>query len=189
MKDAWIAGVDEVGRGPLAGPVSVGVVLMRRADAEKLPGIRDSKKLSKKKREEVVIAYLRGGSQVRQAVASVSAQVIDRIGISAALRRAVATALRRAGANPQYTEVLLDGSLFAPKKYRQQTIVRGDETVPIIALASSWAKLHRDRLMERYARTYPGYGFERHVGYGTKAHYAALRKLGICKIHRKTFFA
>lgn len=185
MKTSWVAGVDEVGRGPLAGPVTVGVVLMRRADARNLPPLHDSKKLTKNGRKRAVREYIRGG--VRFSVASVSAKIVDEKGISVALRRAVAVALRRVGADPKTTEILLDGSLSAPQKYSQRTIVHGDESVPLIALASSVAKLHRDALMERYARVYSGYGFERHAGYGTRAHYLALRKLGPSPIHRKTF--
>jgi ribonuclease HII len=159
---------------------------MPAKDARGLPQLRDSKNLSKEGRRYVVAAHL-GGKAVRCAVASVSARVIDEKGISVALRMAVREALRRADVDPRCSEVLLDGSLHAPSMFIQKTIVKGDEKIPIIALASSLAKLHRDRLMERYARRYPGYGFERHAGYGTKAHYAALKRLHPCPIHRKSF--
>lgn len=189
VSSIWVAGVDEVGRGSLAGPVSVGVVLMRREQALELPKIRDSKRLSRKGRKKVVFTHLFRVQEntLRWAVASVSARVVDHIGIRAALRQAVRLGLQRVGADPRKTEVLLDGNLFAPREYRQRTIIRGDETIPLIALASSLAKLHRDRLMERHAKRLPGYGFERHVGYGTKAHYEALRKLGLSPIHRRSF--
>lgn len=189
VSSIWVAGVDEVGRGSLAGPVSVGVVLMRREQALELPKIRDSKRLSREGRKKVVFTHLFRVQEntLRWAVASVSARVVDDIGISAALRQAVRLGLQRVEADPRKTEVLLDGNLFAPREYRQRTIVRGDETIPLIALASSLAKLHRDRLMERHAKHLPGYGFERHVGYGTKAHYEALRKLGLSPIHRRSF--
>ena len=180
--------MDEVGRGPLAGPVTVGVVLMREKEAKRLPPLRDSKRLTQAGRARVVRKYiLEKGA--KYALASVSAKVIDRRGISAAVRTAVRLALQRVGARPGVCKVVLDGNLSAPIKYYQKTIVRGDETVPIIALASSVAKLHRDRLMKRYAKRYPGYGFERHVGYGTTAHYAAIRTLGPSEIHRRSFLS
>jgi ribonuclease HII len=188
MSKRYVVGVDEVGRGPLAGPVTVGAVVMSHAAAKRLPKLRDSKRLSENGRKEVISRYLRNPG-VRTSVASVSAAVIDEKGISRSLRVAVREALRRLRVDPRYCEVFLDGGLKAPENFTQKSFVKGDERIPIIAVASSLAKVHRDRLMERYGKIFPGYGFEQHAGYGTKAHYRAISSLGISKIHRKTFLS
>lgn len=187
----FVLGVDEAGRGPLAGPVAVGVVAVREGFdiSAEFPGVADSKKLSEKKRE-ALFARLEARAatgEVRFVVTYGEARAIDSRGIVAVVRDAVSRAVNALAPDAALVEVLLDGALHAPAEYRQQTIIGGDETVPLISLASIAAKVSRDRLIVALAETYPGYGFERHKGYGTKAHYEALHALGPCAIHRRSF--
>ena len=185
-----ILGVDEAGRGPLAGPVAVGVVAVpHRFDFGLLEGVRDSKQMTELGRE-IWFERLRVLEQekiLRYIVVFSSALVIDRFGITRAVRRAVHRGVRTLAPEPQHARVLLDGLLMAPREYDQETIVGGDESEPLIALASVAAKVRRDRLMRRHALRYPQYGFEEHKGYGTKKHYEALTKHGLCDIHRTTY--
>lgn len=194
----YVVGIDEVGRGPLAGPVAVGAV---RVDAEHyalirklFPVVRDSKKLSAKAREEWVV-------RIREAemagllvsfVAFVVPSVIDKKGIAPSMRMALAQALENvapAKASPSRgVQVLLDGGLRAPAEYKnQKTIIKGDEKELLIALASIVAKVARDVRMVKLGKKFPAYGFERHKGYGTRAHYDAIKKHGITPHHRKSF--
>ena len=189
----FMLGVDEAGRGPLAGPVAVGVVMVAEGFdvAREFPGVKDSKQLSEKKRE-ALFAML----EARYEVEWGSEGEIDERGIAVVVREAVARGVNRlaacegqtftGSAKPNF-EVLLDGALRAPAEYRQQTIIGGDASVPLISLASIAAKISRDRLMTMLAPRYPAYGFERHKGYGTAVHYAALREYGLSPIHRKSF--
>jgi ribonuclease HII len=184
-------GVDEAGRGPLAGPVAVGVVIApaRFAIAKNFPGVADSKTLSAKKREEIfslLVAQAKKGA-IHYAVVFASAQTIDGIGITKAVERAVWSGVRKVSPKPKDIRVLLDGLLSAPPEYIQETIIRGDATEPIISLASIAAKVSRDRLMHRLYKKFPGYGFESHKGYGTQEHYRAIRRLGLCTMHRRSF--
>ena len=193
-----VVGIDEAGRGPLAGPLAVGAVsVLERVQqgvlhtlSIGLGALRDSKQLTARERElwfaALEAAERRG--ELRFAVTLVSAPVIDARGISAATRLAVARVLKRLAPLPQFSSILLDGLLAAPKCFREQrTIIHGDETEPLISLASIAAKVVRDRYMVRMARRFPSYGFERHKGYGTSAHYAALERHGPCLIHRRLF--
>ncbi len=184
-------GVDEAGRGPLAGPVAVGGVCAVEgfAIAREFPGVADSKKLSEKKREalyDMLVARAAQGD-VRFTVAFESADMIDREGIVPAVERALAQVVTVLAPDARQVHVQLDGALRAPAQYAQETIVHGDALVPIISLASIAAKVERDRVMCALAETYPEYGFAGHKGYGTKAHYAALEKYGLCAIHRRSF--
>lgn len=186
-----IVGIDEAGRGPLAGPVAVGVVaLLPEFDLSLLAGIRDSKKLSERMRNvwfEKLEVWQAAGL-LRAAVVYEEAGAIDELGIATVIRRAVAAGLSRVATDPHSADVRLDGSLCAPKEYvHQRTIIRGDESEPVISLASVAAKVSRDRRMRAYAETLPEYGFEIHKGYGTKKHYEALALLGPSVIHRRTF--
>ena len=104
-----------------------------------------------------------------------------------AVERAIISGLRRLEAPHREVTVMLDGALHAPRHFKQETIIRGDDLVPIISLASIVAKVRRDRLMRRMANEYPQYGFEQHKGYPTPAHYSALREFGLCEIHRRTY--
>ncbi len=199
----FVVGIDEAGRGPLAGPVAVGIVVapanvdLRAA----FPGVNDSKKLSEKKREEIYkqMKDQRGKIKdkedtgkkfqdtIRYTVVFASAKVIDEKGISFAVRQSIYKGIRKLVPDPRNHYVLLDGLLKAPPEYSQQTIIRGDASEPIISLASIAAKVTRDRHMVHLSRKYPSYGFGQHKGYGTKAHLRALFELGPCAIHRKTY--
>lgn len=189
FKNTCVVGVDEVGRGPLAGPLAVGALLVKAKNKGVLRGVRDSKKLTAEAREiwyRKICALERKG-KLAYKVAFVSARTIDEKGISHALRRAVGSCLRRLGADAD-TAVILDGALYAPKFYvRQRTIVRGDEKHAVIAAASIMAKVRRDRRMRLLSKRYPLYLFDVHKGYGTKFHYARLRRHGLSDIHRRSF--
>ena len=186
-----LVGVDEVGRGPIAGPLAVGAFASRKNVLKKhFWGVRDSKKLSPKQREEWFrkIKDLQRLQLVDFSVTFVSASSVDTIGISKALRRAISSCLSKLVVSPERTEVLLDGGIKAPRRFLlQKTIIKGDEKERIIACASIVAKVIRDRRMTRFSKHYPEYGFEVHKGYGTVKHYEALRKYGFCSIHRKSF--
>ena len=184
-------GVDEAGRGPLAGPVSVGVVAVPEGFdvALEFPGVADSKKLSEKKREkifEMLVARVALGD-ARFVVEFESAEMIDREGIVPAVRRALARGVIALAPDPRLVKIQLDGALRAPSEYIQETIIHGDAFIPIISLASIAAKVLRDRLMTELSVQYPEYGFAKHKGYGTKAHYEMLEKHGPCVIHRRSF--
>ncbi len=190
MVDEYLIGVDEAGRGPLAGPVSVGIVAVPMGfDVMKeFPGVKDSKLLSGQKREvifEAVQKRLEAGD-LRARVHLSSSLYIDRFGITRAVRKAVWGGVRELGTEDNST-VLLDGLLRAPKDYTQRTFIKGDLRVPVIALASILAKVTRDRLMERLSENYPEYGFEQHKGYGTHSHLLAIKRYGLTDIHRKSF--
>ncbi|MBC7836460.1 ribonuclease HII [Acetobacteraceae bacterium] len=185
-----ILGVDEAGRGPLAGPVAVGVVAAPNGfDFRLLAGVRDSKQMSELGREiwYEKLRVLEQEEGLRHIVVFSSANSIDTYGITRAVRRAVYKGVRTLAPEYAGVKVLLDGLLHAPKEYEQETIIKGDETEPLISLASIAAKVRRDRLMRRLSLRFPEYGFEIHKGYGTKMHREALIKLGLCDIHRKTF--
>jgi ribonuclease HII len=176
----WLIGVDEAGRGPLAGPVSVGVVAVPPGFdiLRELPGTKDSKQLNERKREEIYIETMRFvvRGDIRYKVNFGSHEYIDRYGITRAVRKAVWKGVR-ALADFDEATVLLDGLLRAPKKYHQWTIIGGDARVPVISLASILAKVERDRLMEELSEHYPQYGFEQHKGYATYDHRMALKSL------------
>jgi ribonuclease HII len=148
--------------------------------------VGDSKKISPARRETLA-ALLRRDKEIMFQTASVSSSVIDKVGISKALRTAVARGLKSLGLSVSEMEVRLDGRLYAPKQYAQSTVVRGDATEWIIGAASIVAKVHRDTKMVSFDKRHPKYGFARHKGYGTKAHYAAIKKYGPCSIHRRSF--
>jgi len=197
MTQRVIIGIDEVGRGPLAGPITVAAVaatgnskheILNSKLKQELKNIKDSKKLSARQREEWFLKL----KEMPHAIASVSPAVIDAIGIAPAIRRAVRSCLKKLSSrfplDPSRFTLLLDGSLYAPENYKnQQTITKGDEKVPIIAVASVIAKVTRDRHMVRMHKKYPQYGFGVHKGYGTARHQQAIRTHGLCDIHRKTF--
>ena len=178
-----IAGVDEVGRGPLAGPVVAAAVMLPQ-DHEIL-GLTDSKKLSEKKRQQLeeVIKH----NATCYAIAELSPAEIDQHNILQASLIAMAKAVAMLSQLP--TKVLVDGNKAPKIKHTctVETIIGGDLTVPSISAASILAKQYRDRLMEAYEAVYPGYGFAQHKGYPTKQHIAALTQLGVTPIHRRSF--
>lgn len=189
--ERFVIGVDEAGRGPLAGPVAVGFIVapVDLDIREEFPGVADSKRLTAGMRENIyalVEARARRGD-IQFCARFASARYIDRYGITRAVERAVTNGLKRLDVPYAQSRVLLDGLLRAPRHYTQETIIRGDDMVPIISLASIVAKVRRDRLMRRLAAEYPDWGFEQHKGYGTPAHYAAIEERGLSAIHRRRF--
>lgn len=176
-----VAGVDEVGRGPLAGPVVACAVILPLG--ERYPGIDDSKKLSKKKREE--LAPMIKERAIAYSIVEVDEETIDKINILQATRLCMKRALEGLSVKPDF--VLTDGNLKLDIEMPQKSIVGGDGLVCSIGAASILAKVYRDELMARYALEYPGYGFEHNAGYGTEEHIGEIAKRGLCKIHRKTF--
>jgi ribonuclease HII len=200
MTSRYIVGIDEVGRGPLAGPITVAAVAISRggggvAREKFLKNLKDSKKLSAKKREHFLkefSAYQTTNSDFFMAVASVGPRMIDAMGISAAARLCVKRCLGKImmslSTDPLHFTLLLDGGLRAPKEYiYQKSIIKGDEKVPVIAAASIVAKVTRDAYMTEIHKKFPDYNFAQHKGYGTRAHEAAIKKHGLCALHRKTF--
>lgn len=206
----YVVGVDEVGRGPIAGPVAVcafklpitdyqtvrrqGELLIENAKEELKVPLRDSKKLSRKQRE-IWFEFLKKEKEKGNcdyAVSFVSPENIDKFGIAKCIQKALNDSLLKItksnSLEPNHYSLMLDGGLKAPEEYiYQETIIKGDESHPIISLASIIAKVSRDRIMYRYAKEFPEYGLDKHVGYGTKAHYEAIAKHGQLPIHRKSF--
>lgn len=190
----YIVGIDEAGRGPLAGPVAVGAVMVPSARLKEFisffRGIKDSKKLSAQRRErwfgKIETAKKNGILEFK--VSFSGSGTIDKRGINFAISRSINGTLRKLECPGNRSLILLDGGLRASADYRaQRTIIRGDEHVMIISVASIAAKVLRDRLMERFAREYPHYGFDEHKGYGTAEHFKKIRKHGLSKIHRRSF--
>ena len=178
-----IAGVDEVGRGPLAGPVVCAAVVMPLKEIEIIQGVDDSKKLSPKKRE--LLAKLIRERALAYTVYEVNEQIIDEINILQATRLGMKNALESLKIVPD--TVITDGNMTLDISFPQRSIVHGDALSYSIGAASIVAKVFRDALMEEYAKTYPAYGFERNKGYGTAEHIRAIKEHGICPIHRRTF--
>ncbi len=176
----YIAGVDEVGRGPLAGPVVCASVIMPLDDI--IEGIDDSKKLSEKKREklfeiikEKAIAY---------SIREISEKEIDEINILNAVKKCMTDAVKTLSVKPDIT--LVDG-VDTGLDIEAEYLVKGDSKSYTIGCASILAKVYRDNLMKEYAKEFPEYGFEKHKGYGTKVHIEKIKEIGPCKLHRKTF--
>ncbi|PIV87726.1 MAG: ribonuclease HII [Hydrogenophilales bacterium CG17_big_fil_post_rev_8_21_14_2_50_63_12] len=174
-------GVDEAGRGPLAGPVCAGAVILD--PARPIAGLKDSKQLSAARREQLAVAIK--ANALAWAVAYASAEEIDRINIL----QATLLAMRRAvlALNPAATDALIDGNRCPDLPIPVRAIVKGDALEPCISAASILAKTERDKVMRALADKYPAYGFERHAGYPTAAHLAALEIHGPSAAHRKTF--
>jgi len=187
----FIIGIDEVGRGPLAGPVAVCAFKMPvNFETKPFGKIKDSKKLKPKQREEIFerLKILKKMGEINYFVCYESARKIDKIGISKAIKNCLEKALKKLKIKPIECVVLLDGGLKAPSIYKnQKTIIRGDEKERAIAFASIVAKVSRDALMCRLASKYPEYSFEVHKGYGTKKHCESIRKNGLSCEHRKSF--
>lgn len=177
----FIAGVDEAGRGPLAGPVYAAAVILPKGI--RLDGINDSKKLSPKKRDELYDEITQ--KALAYSVCSVSEEVIDEINILNATHLAMNNAVNGLKLKPDY--VVIDGNSIKGMEILHETIVKGDAKSMSIAAASILAKVSRDRYITKMAKIYPEYGFENHKGYGTKEHTDAILKYGACEIHRKTF--
>ena len=199
-----VAGLDEAGRGPLAGPVVAAVVMIKMSKSNlkskilnlksNFKGIKDSKKLTPKKREEFYKLIVKSPFW-EWGVGRVSEKVIDKINILEATKLAMVKAVKKLKRKPDF--LILDGNFILPakalakaginKSITQKSIVKADEKVFSCALASILAKVWRDRIMQRYHRKFPGYGFDKHKGYGTKQHFKMLKKYGPSLIHRLTF--
>jgi len=191
----FVVGIDEVGRGPVAGPVTVCAVLMTQ-DAYKdfqegdiCEKLRDSKKLSEKKREEWFerIQEWQKDGMLDFAFFNLSAGGVDKFGIVSAIQKCLNKCLEKLD-TPIDARIMLDGGLQAPDKFTdQEAFIKGDANHPIIALASIVAKVNRDNYMKEKASEYPEYGLEAHKGYGTKKHMEAIEKYGLSNFHRKSF--
>ena len=177
----WIAGTDEVGRGPLAGEVVAAAVILDPATP--IPGLNDSKKLSDKQRQQLVILIKERALAL--AIGRSSVIEIDSLNILQASLLAMRRAVEALPLRPQL--VYVDGNHLPDWRYKSKAIVRGDAKIPAIAAASVLAKVTRDREMEALDSLYPGYGLAKHKGYPTKQHLEALAKLGPSPIHRKSF--
>lgn len=192
----YVIGIDEAGRGALAGPVCVGALLMPEdfswesvfalITKRGSPRLRDSKQLSAQQREILYECIVSHGS-LRYAAALVSAETIDSIGIANAAREAAAKALDQLGVSPGRARVLLDAGLSVSGEWEQESFIKGDERIPAISLASVVAKVSRDRHMDELALEHSPYGFDQHKGYGTRAHYQAIQAHGMSTLHRRTF--
>lgn len=190
-KKIFIVGIDEVGRGPLAGPLVLSCVYFEKRHEKKIlrkyfeGKIRDSKKLKEKDREEIAKIFSED-EMVYSKTIFVKPQTIDKKGLSFCLRDTVSKLLKNLEGD---LAVELDGSLFAPDIYIQETIIKGDEKKVSIALASIISKVKRDNYMKRISKKYPKYGFEIHKGYGTKKHREIIKNRGICEVHRRSFLS
>ncbi len=176
-----ICGVDEAGRGPLAGPVCAAAVIL--PEGLQIPGLDDSKKLSEKKRESLFDVIT--AEAISYGIAFAAVEEIERLNILGATFLAMNRAI--AQLDPAPALALIDGNRNAGIEAASRCIVDGDAKCASIAAASILAKVTRDRLMLEMAERYPQYGFERHKGYGTKAHYEAIHRYGPCEIHRPSF--
>lgn len=177
----YVCGADEVGRGPLAGPVVCAAVIMPLDDI--IEGVDDSKKLSAKKRER--LAEIIKKKAVAYAVCCVEPQIIDEINILEATKLCMKNAVESLAVKPGF--VLTDGNMTLDIDIPQQSIIKGDGLSYSIGAASIIAKVYRDNLMDGYAQRFPEYGFEQNKGYGTAPHIEAIKKCGLCEIHRRSF--
>ena len=177
-----VAGVDEVGRGPLAGPVVAGAVILD--PLQPITGLMDSKKLSEKRREELAIEIK--AKSLAWAVARIDVDVIDEINILQASMRAMSVAVAGLSQQPDY--VMVDGNRIpSDLSIPAEAVIKGDDRVSCISAASIIAKVARDQEMVEMELRYPGYGLAQHKGYPTKAHIEALQKQGVTEIHRRSF--
>ena len=179
----YIAGVDEVGRGPLAGPVVCAAVIMPLDDESIIVGVDDSKKLSAKKRETLAEEIKKRA--LAYTIVEVSEKEIDEINILEATKLGMKKALETLSITPQ--SVLTDGNMTLNIDFPQRSVIGGDALCYSIGAASIIAKVYRDKMMDEYAKEYPQYAFDSNKGYGTAAHIQAIKEYGLCPIHRRTF--
>ncbi|MBQ8429618.1 MAG: ribonuclease HII [Clostridia bacterium] len=179
----YIAGVDEVGRGPLAGPVVCAAVIMPLDENSLVIGVDDSKKLSEKKREQ--LAEEIKSRALCYTIIEIDEKTIDKINILEATRLGMKKAIETLAIPPE--TVLTDGNMTIDTHFPQHSVIHGDALSYSIGAASIIAKVYRDHLMDDFAKTYPRYGFEKNKGYGTAAHIQGIKEHGLCPIHRRTF--
>jgi ribonuclease HII len=181
----FVVGVDEVGRGPLAGPVVASAVLINDFNLiKKNKLIRDSKKLSEKQRKQAHDFLI---DKVKWGIGIVSEKEVDRINILQATQKAMIKAIHNLEKKTKIDFVVLDGNMKIDIKHKQKSIIKGDQKVLSCSAASIIAKVTRDEIMIKYDKTYPKYNFKKHKGYGTFEHMKNIKKHGLCKIHRKSF--
>jgi ribonuclease HII len=186
-----VVGLDEVGRGPLAGPVFAAAVMIKNCKfgIKNLKEVNDSKKLSPKKREEVY-KLLINSPHIKWGIGSISEKIIDKINILQATKKAMIRAIKNLEKRNKKTKIdylIIDGNFAINTKIPQESVIKGDAKIFSCAAASIIAKVTRDRLMDKYHKKYPQYGFNKHKGYPTKKHRASIKKYGPSKIHRLTF--
>lgn len=181
-KGKLVAGVDEAGRGPLAGPVVCACAVMPMDEDKIVEGVNDSKKLSAKKREELFGKIVERA--ISYSIVEIDEKTVDKINILQATKLGMKKAVEGLSVTP---DIVLIDAVKIDTDLPQENIIKGDALSYNIAAASILAKVHRDRLMESLDKKYPEYGFAKHKGYGTKQHIEALKKYGKCKIHRETF--
>ncbi len=186
----YVGGIDEAGRGPLAGPVvAATVVFLDYKKTKKIKGINDSKKLSEAQREKIY-KILTSGKDIGWGVGIVSEKIIDKINIleaaKLAMKKSIINMQKKLKIIPEF--LILDGNFKINLNTHQKSIVKGDQKSLSVASASIIAKVTRDRIMRKYHKKYPEYRFDSHKGYGTVLHIENLKKFGPCKIHRKTFY-
>lgn len=179
----YIAGVDEVGRGPLAGPVVCAAVIMPLDEDKLVVGVDDSKKLSEKKREQ--LAEEIKARALCYTIVEIDEKTIDEINILEATRLGMKKAIESLEIPPEV--VLTDGNMTIDTHFPQRSVIHGDALSYSIGAASIIAKVYRDNMMDEFAKTYPQYGFEKNKGYGTAAHIQGIKEHGLCPIHRRTF--
>ena len=179
----YIAGVDEVGRGPLAGPVVCAAVIMPLDEESIIIGVDDSKKLSAKKREALAEEIKKRA--LAYTIVEVSEKEIDEINILEATKLGMKRALETLSITPE--TVLTDGNMTLDISFPQRSIIQGDALSYSIGAASIIAKVYRDNMIDEYAKEYPQYAFDSNKGYGTAAHIQAIKEYGLCPIHRRTF--
>ena len=179
----YIAGVDEVGRGPLAGPVVCAAFIMPLDENSLVEGVDDSKKLSAKKREQLAEEIKKRA--LCYTIVEIDEKTIDEINILEATKLGMKRAIKELERTPDV--VLTDGNMTIDISYKQHSVIHGDALSYSIGAASIIAKVYRDGLMDKYAETYPQYAFEKNKGYGTAAHIQGIKEYGLCPIHRRTF--
>jgi len=175
-----IVGIDEVGRGSLAGPLVAGAVVLARP----IVGLKDSKKLTRQQRQKLDVQIR--AEALAFGLGWVSSEEIDQLGLTGAVRLAMERALEVI--HLFYDHIIIDGKYnFMRTNVLAEAIIKADDRIPEVSAASIIAKVARDQFMAERSTEFPGYGFERHVGYGTSAHLNALQDLGICELHRRSF--
>ncbi len=189
----YLVGIDEVGRGPLAGPVSIGIAVVPASfDFSVFSKLNDSKQMTEKAREACAkhAEVLMTEGQMRFGVFSSPSSSIDTDGIEKCISSLIGVGLREFSLKPAEAKVYLDGRLKAPKEYEQETVIGGGAKVAVMSLASVVAKVERDRYMKEVLHPqFPEYGFVNHKGYGTASHIQALREYGASSVHRKSFLS
>lgn len=183
-----VAGIDEAGRGPLAGPVVASAVIIVdwNLDRELLEGVKDSKKLSEKKRE-FLYEKIKETKQIEWGIGIIDEKVIDKVNIFQAAKLAMIEAVKNLDKRLKVDFLIIDGNATIDYPISQEAVIKADDKVFSCSVASIIAKVSRDRMMYEYAKKYPQYGFEKHKGYGTQMHINALQNFGACPIHRRSF--